>query len=97
MTREPLRGIVFEWDPAKAESNHIKHGVGFEEARQVFFDPFFRVENATPGVGEERQAVIGMTESWRCLYVVFVERDEVLRIVSARSATTRERRFYEDP
>lgn len=94
--RHQLRGIDFEWDAAKAAANRRKHGIGFEEATEAFFDPFLRVVDAG-GEGEEaREGLFGLTEAWQLLYVVFVERAGVFRIISARRATRRERQLYED-
>jgi uncharacterized DUF497 family protein len=95
--RYSLQGIAFEWDARKADANRGKHGVDFELACEAFFDPFLRVLDAGSEGGEMRQAIVGLTTHWQFLYVVFVERDEVLRIISARPATPAERRFYEDP
>lgn len=90
-----LGGTTFVWDPAKASANRRKHGVTFETAAEVFFDPFLRVtEAAAPG--EARDAVIGYTESRLLLFVVHLILDEdTIRIISARRATARERRLYE--
>ena len=43
-----LQGVEFEWDSNKAQSNFEKHGITFEEAAEVFFDPFYQVGDATP-------------------------------------------------
>jgi uncharacterized DUF497 family protein len=62
----------------------------------VFFDPLLRVEDATAG-GEQRDAVIGLTENWALLFVVHMLREgDAIPIISARHATTQERRAYED-
>lgn len=86
----------FVWDLEKASSNLTKHGVRFETACEVFFDPFLRIEDAT--VDEElRDAAIGLTEDWTLLFVVHLLREgDTIRIVSARPATAQERRAYED-
>lgn len=90
-----FRGVTFEWDAAKAASNLLQHGVPFELACEVFFDPFARLLDATES-GEVRDTAIGRTESQALLFVVHVVRDEeVIRIVSARHATPEERRTYE--
>lgn len=90
-------GIRFEWDSRKAASNLRKHGVAFEQACEVFFDPFVAVVDASTEE-EDRDAVIGMTAGSRLLVVVHVLReDEVFRIISARPATPAERRRYENP
>jgi uncharacterized DUF497 family protein len=89
-------GQQFVWDTEKASSNASKHGVRFEIACQVFFDPLIRVEGASVE-GEERDAAIGLTEDWKLLYVVHLLREgDTIRIISARPATAQERRFYED-
>lgn len=91
-----LLGQVFEWDVEKAKSNLSKHGLSFETACEVFFDPFVRLIDA--GGGEEaRDAAVGFTEDSRLLFVVHLIRDgERIRIISARIATARERGEYED-
>lgn len=91
-----LHGQVFKWDAAKASSNLRKHNVSFEQACEVFFDPFVRLVDAGDS-GEARDAAIGLTDDWSMLFVVHVVRDEdTIRIVSARTATPAERRDYED-
>lgn len=65
------RKIEFTWNRAKAAANEAKHGVSFEEAAGAFFDPFFRVEDASGDSAESRQAILGLTEDWVFLYVVF--------------------------
>lgn len=89
-------GQRFVWDSEKASTNFGKHGVRFELACQVFFDPLIRVEDASVE-GEERNAAIGLTEDWTLLFVVHLLREgETIRIISARPATAQERRDYED-
>ena len=89
--------ISFEWDEAKSRSNLKKHGVSFEEARSVFFDEyavqFFDEENSPE---EDRFILLGMSSHSRVLVVCHCERagDSVIRIISARKATTIERSFY---
>lgn len=95
--RYSVHGVRFEWHAAKAAENRRKHGVDFKRACEVFFDPFLHAFDAGEEGGEHREAVIGLTETWQLLYVVFVERGETLRIISARRATPAERRLYEAP
>ena len=85
----------FTWDPRKAASNRKKHGVSFEEAATVFGDPLaLAVEEA---VDPERTLLLGMSERLRVLVVVHVElADETIRLISARRATSHERRRYEE-
>jgi uncharacterized protein len=94
--RYQLHGIPFEWDSEKANTNLSKHGVSFKAACEVFSDPFFRVIDDESVGAELREAVIGMTVDWRLLYVVFVMREETVRLISARPVTTIERKQYED-
>ncbi len=89
-------GQRFAWDSEKASRNVGKHGVSFEVACQVFFDPFIRIEDASTAE-EQREAATGLTEDWTLLFVVHILREgDSIRIVSARPATAPERRFYED-
>lgn len=89
-------GQRFVWDSEKASNNASKHGISFEVACQIFFDPFIRIEDARVGE-EQRDAAIGLTEDWTLLFVVHMLREgETIRIISARPATTQERRTYED-
>ena len=93
--RYSLYGQVFEWDATKAAINLQKHGTSFEQACEVFFDPFVRLIDASDN-GETREAAIGLTEEWALLFVVHVVRNEgSIRIVSARPATPPERKVYE--
>ncbi len=90
-----LEDIKFEWNTDKATSNLQRHGIRFEIACEVFFDPFLKVEDAGIVEGEPREAVIGRTVDWKLLFVVYVVRVEGVRIISARFATTTERKNYE--
>jgi uncharacterized protein len=86
----------FEWDDDKAATNAAKHGVTFEEARGVFVDPFaIELEDDREEYGEDRFILIGMTAA-RVLVVVYTQRDERNRIISARKALANERRFYHE-
>ena len=91
-----LSGINFVWDRKKAQSNLRKHGITFETACEVFFDPFICLVAADVVSGEERETVVGMTEDWRLLKVVYVFRSETIRLVSARTVTIQERKNYEE-
>jgi uncharacterized DUF497 family protein len=91
-----LQGQHFVWNAEKASTNLTKHGISFESACQVFFDPLLCVEDAS-SEGEQRDAAIGLAEDWTLLFVVHIVRQEdVIRIISARIATPNERRAYED-
>lgn len=92
-----LNGITFVWDDEKAQKNPAKHdGVTFQQAAEVFFDPFLVVVDASRN-DEARDAVIGLDRRWNFLYVVHIEQDEdMIRIISARKATRKEREYYEN-
>jgi hypothetical protein len=87
----------FEWDPAKARRNAQKHGVSFEEASSIFYDPL-AVTGTDPddSEGEEWMITFGVSSSGRLLVVAHTERSSAIRIISARVATQRERHIYEE-
>jgi len=87
-----LQGVKFEWDEEKYAVNLWKHNVKFEEAAEVFFDPLSIYDDAS--VEEQRESVIGFSNSAKMLFVVFVERGVRTRIISARPATPQERNEY---
>ncbi|QIR39038.1 BrnT family toxin [Tolypothrix sp. PCC 7910] len=89
-----VQGIQFEWDNNKEKSNVEKHGVTFEEATEVFFDPFHQTGDAS-GNDEQRDFIIGYPFTSRLLLVVYVERGKRTRIISARPTTRTERKLYE--
>lgn len=85
-----------EWDPTKAASNMAAHGVGFEQAKGVFRDPFaIEFADDRRNYGEDRFILIGMSRG-RLLVVVHTSRDERTRIISAREAEPHERRRYHE-
>lgn len=86
----------FEWDDCKAAANLLKHRVSFLEAATVFDDPYVIVERDLAHSAEEsRESAIGFSRKERVLLVVYVEPDERIRLISARRATSEERRKYE--
>jgi uncharacterized protein len=91
-----LQDIEFEWDIDKAKSNIRKHGITFEEATEVFLDPFYQMGDASVDDTEERDFIIGYTFSQHLLLVVYTERNKRTRIISARPATRIERKLYEE-
>lgn len=85
----------FTWDTRKAASNARKHHVTFDEAVSVFMDPFAIVTE--DAVHAERSLIIRESSRQRVLLAVFVEKaDDEIRIISARRATSHERRRYEE-
>lgn len=91
-----LQGILFEWGENKAKINVQKHGVTFEEAAEVFFDPFYQTGDASVDEKEACDFIIGYTFSQRLLLAVYMERDDRTRIISARPTTRAERKVYEE-
>ena len=87
----------FEWDPRKATQNRRKHGVSFHEAATVFGDPLGRiVDDPRHSTDEPRYVLLGHSERQQLLAVMFTERAKAIRLISARKATRRERREYEE-
>ena len=86
----------FEWDGPKAASNVKKHHVSFDEAVTVFYDPLAATfEDPAHSHDENRFVTIGYSAPGRLIVVCHVERDEVVRMISARHATRRERKRHE--
>jgi len=86
----------FEWDPDKAKSNLLKHGVAFAEAATVFFDPLsITVPDPLHSGDEDRFVITGLSYDRRHLVVVHVDRGDRIRIINARLATPAERKKYE--
>ena len=89
--------IRFQWDPDKAARNASKHGVPFLEAATVFQDPLaFIFDDEEHSVEEYREIIIGHSKGARLLVVAFTERDDVIRIISARRANRKEREGYDN-
>ena len=87
----------FEWDPRKAATNLRKHGVSFEEASTVFFDPLSATGNDPDhSAAENRMVTFGVSSSGRLLAVAHTEHGDAIRIISARKATRAERKIYEE-
>lgn len=89
--------LEFEWDRKKAARNLRRHQVSFAEAARVFSDALaFTYFDSAHSQSEQRYITIGMSDLRRLLVVAHVTRDERIRIVSARKATRRERKEYEE-
>lgn len=91
--------LRFEWDEKKNKQNRSKHGIWFEEAQSVFDDGNGRMFlDSEHSDDEDRFVLIGMNSSVRILVVVhcYRESDSIVRIISARKATKREIKFYEE-
>ena len=89
--------MEFELDPAKAAINLKKHKVSFEEAASVFGDSMaLTFPDPDHSFGEERWLVFGMSRHDRMLAVVYTQRQDKFRLITARIATKRERKIYEE-
>jgi len=91
-----LGTVEFEWDPEKDQINQAKHGISFAEALTVFGDPLARtVVDPRYSEGELRFLTTGYTTTNRLVIVAHTDRDERTRLITARDAKPKERRFYE--
>ena len=89
--------LSFEWDENKAKSNLAKHGVSFEEASTVFGDPLsLTIPDPAHSQAEDRSIIVGNSHRRKLLVVVHTERGDNVRIISARRASRRERKSYEE-
>ena len=91
-------GTRFEWDEEKAEANILNHnGVTFFEAATVFTDPLsIIVDDDEHSIEEQRFLTVGLSREGRVLIVSYAEREDVVRIISAREAKPKEIRAYEE-
>jgi uncharacterized DUF497 family protein len=90
-------GYSFEWDPKKAAANLKSHGVSFDEATSVFGDILaMNMPDPDHSEGERRFLVLGMSAASQLVVVSYAERPPRTRIISARLATKREQRKYEN-
>ncbi len=88
--------MQFEWDREKAKKNTRKHKVSFDEAMTVFYDPLSATfDDPDHSVDEQRLITVGYSSRRRLLVVSHTERGKAIRIISARLATTQERKRHE--
>jgi uncharacterized DUF497 family protein len=88
--------LQFEWDSKKAQSNKKNHGITFEEASTIFGDLLsITIADPTHSIGEDRFITIGRSINDKFIVVVHTDRDDIIRIISARKATRNEKRQYE--
>ncbi len=89
--------MIYEWDAGKSKANRRKHGVSFEEAATVFLDPAaLTFLDPFHSGEEEREITIGHSAKNRAVFVAHCQRGGHIRIISARKATGRERKQYEE-
>jgi len=88
--------VRFEWDPEKARKNIKKHGVYFDEAATVFYDPLSATfDDPDHSLGEHRLITVDVSSQGRLLAVAHTERGNAIRIINARFATAHERKKHE--
>lgn len=88
--------MLITWDPAKAAANLRKHGIDYREAATVFTDPLSTTFPSEDHSDRELSFLtIGESEASRLLVVAHTEEDDIIRIISAREATRRESKYYE--
>ena len=97
MKRDPLAECTgFDWDESNLDKNREKHGVPFWECEEVFLNrPLVVKPDEEHSRGERRYYALGRTEAGRLLFVAFTIRRKLIRPVSARDMTAKERRAYE--
>jgi uncharacterized protein len=89
--------VFFEWDDKKAKANLRKHGVSFQEATTVFYDPLSATgDDPDHSLHGRRFVTFGMSASGRLLVVGHTERGSAIRIITARLATREEKNLYEE-
>ena len=85
--------MKFEWDPHKADSNRLKHGVSFQEAASALGDPLsITYHDPDHSATEHRFITVGMSQSGQVLMVAYTDRGDNIRIISARRTTRQERK-----
>jgi hypothetical protein len=87
--------MAIEFDPRKAAVNQKKHGISFAEAEPVLNDPLALTREDDDARGEPRFVTVGLGAEGRVLVVVWMQRGDTIRLISARQATRNERRIYE--
>jgi hypothetical protein len=89
--------VDFEWDESKEAGNLSKHKVSFDEAKTVFDDPLYvDVYDPDHSYEEHRYIIIGQSRQGRLLIVAYTERENAIRLISARETTRGERETYDE-
>jgi len=90
-------GLIFEWDINKAKANVLKHNVSFEEAATVFGDEHsITIDDTAHSTLEKRKVTLGCSSNNHLIVVVHTDRGAHMRIISARKASRKERKQYEE-
>lgn len=92
-----MKLIEFDWDQWNIQKNEIKHGVSSLEAESAFFDPdYLMFDDITHSQSEERYILFGKGMENRVLMIAFTLRNKRIRVITARTASKKEREFYEE-
>ena len=91
-----IQSMEFEWDENKNQSNKLKHRISFEEATEIFRYPRYKLVDSRLNYGEVRYIGIGRNNQMVVMTVVFTERESRIRIISARRASKKERKLYDE-
>jgi len=90
-----LKATVFEWDDGNIDKNWIKHGVSPAECEQMFFNqPLVIADDDIHSGQEDRFYALGRTDANRLLFAVFTIRKNMIRVISARDMSAKERKVY---
>jgi uncharacterized DUF497 family protein len=93
---QTLECTGFQWDEGNVEKNWVKHKVRQAECEEVFYsEPLLVAVDANHSQGEPRFYALGQTDEGRLLFVVFTIREKLIRVISARDVSRRERKEYE--
>ena len=88
--------LAFEWDKQKAKANQRKHSISFEEASTVFDDPLaVNFDDPDHSTEENRYLIIGLSAQGKLLFIAYTDRNNKIRLISARLVTPKEKRSYE--
>ncbi|MHB1865384.1 MAG: BrnT family toxin [Candidatus Saccharimonadales bacterium] len=94
--RKLIKPIKFDWDESNPTKNYERHNVTWEEAENIFSnEPITIMDDAAHSTNEKRYSALGKTQKNRKLFVVFTERNNKIRIISARDMSKKERSTYE--
>lgn len=88
--------MEFEWDSRKDRENNVKHGISFDEAKGIFDGHYHFDSDGNGGHGEDRYIAIGYLKNGKCVIVAYTHRGDRTRIISARKASGKERKLYDE-
>lgn len=97
MEKEFIHFVGFQWDQGNIDKNLIKHEVENWECEQIFFNrPLLVLDDPKHSISEKRWTAFGKTDADRLLIVIFTNRENSIRVISAREMNKKERKFYDE-